>query len=185
METKHGLRSRWQLLGIGRQALIIATFVLLVAALISVTVNVFESDPPTSQAPTTKAAQAVSKSSPKLPPDKGDDSRASAVRLSAGVPTHEAVNSANDVDWYVYRAPEGEKASLSLSMDPAEEQYGSQRLAIFKGGKQIEEDWIMGEERSVTHRVSLARGEKLYLKMWDFCGDGCGVATYHVTLASG
>jgi hypothetical protein len=120
--------------------------------------------------------------SPQDPAHDGN-SRSAAKELTANQPVAASLAAANDQDWYVYRAPEEETATVEVV--PIEGERGSHILSVrlFEGFAEVAGS---GDARPIEPFVEprgVSAGTRLYVWVKDSCGDlGCSIGRYKVVV---
>lgn len=124
-----------------------------------------------------------------LDPSHDGNSRATAKRLEANQLVEASLVAANDVDWYVYRAPKSETATVKF-VEGDIESFGEVLVTIWEGLKEIERASPGNSESFAMPRI-VSSGTRLFVSVADKCaveaGEGvsCGVGPYSVIVRTG
>lgn len=120
---------------------------------------------------------------PQLDPSHDGNSRATAKRVEANRLVEASLVAGNDEDWYVYRAPEAETATVQITEGEGELGYGGVVMKVSEGLKEVETVDVDLNETVAVRRL-VASGASLYVNVWDICADGggCGVGPYSLVV---
>lgn len=121
-----------------------------------------------------------------LDPSRDGNSRATAKRLEANQLIEGSLVAANDVDWYVYRAPKSETATVKFVEGEGETSYGGVLMTIWEGLKEIEHIGVHNSESYAVSRI-VSSGVRLFVSVEDECSEigGCGVGPYSLIVQTG
>lgn len=125
-----------------------------------------------------------------LDPSHDGNSRATAKRLEANQLIEASLVASNDVDWYVYRVPKSETATVKFVKGDGDWGFDEVRVTLWEGLKEIESVGV-GNSESYAMRRIVSSGARLFVSVEDKCaaeaGDGasCGVGPYSVTVRTG
>jgi hypothetical protein len=119
-------------------------------------------------------------------PSHDGNSRSSAKELKANQPLQASMAAANDEDWYVYRAPKEETATVEVV--PFEREITSEILSVslFEGTEEIAHSADASDSEPFVVPRGLSQGARLFLYLRDSCGDlGCSIGPYRVVVRTG
>jgi hypothetical protein len=124
-----------------------------------------------------------------LDPSHDGNSRATAKRLEANQLIEASLIAPNDVDWYVYRVPKSETATVKFVKGDGDG-FDQVRVTFWEGLKEIEWAAVGNSESYAMPRI-VSPGARLFVSVEDRCaaeaGEGvsCGVGPYSVIVRTG
>jgi len=125
-----------------------------------------------------------------LDPSHDGNSRATAKRLEANQLIEASLIASNDVDWYVYRVPKSETATVKFVKGDGDWAFDQVLVTFWEGLKEIEYVAVGNSESYAMPRI-VSSGARLFVSVEDRCaaeaGDGasCGVGPYSVIVRTG
>jgi hypothetical protein len=96
-----------------------------------------------------------------------------------------SVRAANDVDWFVYRAPKSETATVEFVKGGEPFIFPTTVVTVFDGLEQIGGETLQTTSDPLVLPRIVSPGTRLYVKVTNSCSAGCSLGPYELVVRTG